>query len=152
MFLQSLTVLFFLATKWLLGVLFILGSDLGFWPSVFWCAGGGMLGVVFYTYLGQLFYRVWRRFRPVADGRVRFTRLKRVIVWVRRRHGLTGIAVLTPILLTVPIGTFAANLLEPNKTLVLGYMAAAFLFWSLGLAGLDAWLQLDLLAWLRSHF
>jgi len=152
MFLQSVTILFFLATKWLIGVVLVLPGDRGFWTSVTWCAGGGMLGVVLYTYLGQLFYRIWRRFHPLPKGRVRFTRLKRIIVLVRQRQGLAGIALLTPVLLTVPVGTFAANIIEPDKRLVLSYMAIAFFLWSVGLVGLDSWLNLDLFEWLRSHF
>jgi hypothetical protein len=111
-----------------------------------------MLGVVVYTYLGKLFYRVWRKFNPAPDDKVRFTRLKRIVVIVRRRQGLVGIALLTPVLLTVPVGTFAANIIEPDKRLVLGYMAASFFLWSVGLVALDTWLNLDLLDSLRSLF
>ena len=152
MFLESITILFFLATKWLIGVVLVLPGDRGLWTSVLWCSGGGMLGVVVYTYLGKLFYSVWRKFKPAPDDKVRFTRLKRIVVIVRRRHGLLGIALLTPILLTVPVGTFAANIIEPDKRLVLGYMAASFFLWSVGLVALDTWLNLDLLDSLRSLF
>lgn len=113
-----------------------------FWASAFRLWGGGMMGVLFYTYFGRWTFSMWRRYgfpyrserkqieRSGQSGKVRFNRMKRLIVRVRQRHGLLGIAALTPIFLTVPIGTFAANLIEPKKSRVLLFMAIAFALWT----------------------
>lgn len=149
---EYLSIFLFTTTKWLIGVVFVLGGNRGFWESMAWCVGGGMTGVLLYTYLGYLLFRLWRRLHPVSEGFVRFNKLKRTIVRVRRSRGLAGIALLTPVLLTVPVGTAAANLVEPRKLRVIGYMFCSFLLWSALLCGLESWVQLDIFEWLRRHF
>ncbi len=144
MFLEYGSIFLFTATKWLIGVFLILGGDRGFWMSMALCVGGGMSGVLVYTYLGRLFYTLWRKIRPSPNGKIHFTRLKRIIVRVRKKHGLAGIAFLTPILLTVPIGTFAANIIEPRKKYVIIYMFISFLIWSALLCGMEVWQKLEI--------
>jgi hypothetical protein len=152
MLFEYLSIVFFISTKWLIGVVLILSGDRSFWESMAWCIGGGMTAVWVYTYLGYLGLFVWRTFYPVQENKLRMTRIKRIIVKIRQRHGLAGIALLTPVLLTVPIGTFAANIIEPSKKIVMAYMLIAFTMWSSVFCGLEAWLQLDVLEWLKLQF
>lgn len=133
-----LPILLLAASKWMMAVFLVLaGQRFGFWTALALLWGGGMAGVLLYTYLGEFVFRWWRRAFPVPEGKVRVTRLKRFIVRVRRRHGLAGIAAVTPILLTVPIGTVAAHILEPDRRKVLVAMALSFGLWALAFAALD---------------
>jgi hypothetical protein len=60
-----------------------------------------------------------------------FTRRNRRIVKIWRSYGLFGIAAITPIILSIPIGTLVANSLESNKKRILLYMFFSTLFWSI---------------------
>jgi len=68
---------------------------------------------------------------------------RRSLVKVRSRYGLVGIAFLTPIILTVPIGTFLANSMTKDKRDVLIYMFISFSFWSVIFNGSFYFLGID---------
>ncbi len=59
-----------------------------------------------------------------------FTRRNKIIVRVKHRFGLAGIALLTPLLFSIPIGCFIAVRYFKNKQQILIYMFVAVLFWS----------------------
>ena len=64
-----------------------------------------------------------------------FSRFSRTLVKIRQSYGLPGIAVLTPVFLTVPVGAFMAASLTSNKKQIALQMGMAFLGWSLLLIG-----------------
>jgi hypothetical protein len=47
------------------------------------------------------------------------------------KYGLSGIAIVTPIILSIPIGTLIANNLESNKKKIFLYMFISILSWSI---------------------
>ena len=59
-----------------------------------------------------------------------FTKRNRRLVTIFRKYGLLGIAFLTPVLLSIPIGTIVANSFEPKKRKIFLYMFISILFWS----------------------
>lgn len=60
-----------------------------------------------------------------------FTKKNRKIVTVWKKYGLIGIAFLTPVILSIPIGTIIANNLVDDKRKIFLYMFVSILFWSL---------------------
>jgi len=60
-----------------------------------------------------------------------FTPLTRKFVRIWRRYGLIGVAALTPVLVSIPVGTFIMTRLEPNKKKILLYMFISITCWSL---------------------
>jgi hypothetical protein len=131
----SFTILLLAATKWMMAAMLVIALDMNFFWSLLLLWGGGMTGVLIYTYLGAMLFSIWRSAFPVPDRRHRINRFKRFIVMVRQRHGLMGIAFLTPIVLTVPGGTIAAAIIEPRRPRMLLYLAIAFAFWALVMCG-----------------
>ena len=59
-----------------------------------------------------------------------FTKRNRRIVRIWRSFGLAGIALITPIILSIPLGTVIANSLDGNKRRIIAYMFLSVLFWS----------------------
>jgi hypothetical protein len=59
-----------------------------------------------------------------------FTKRNRRLVTIFRKYGLFGISFLTPVLLSIPIGTIVANSFESNKRKIFLYMFISILFWS----------------------
>ena len=64
-----------------------------------------------------------------------FTPRNRRIVKLWRRFGLIGVTALTPVLFSIPIGTFIITRLEHNHKKVLLYMFISITLWSLLLTG-----------------
>lgn len=71
-----------------------------------------------------------------ARRRKVFTRRNRRIVRIWKKYGLTGIAIITPVILSIPIGTIIANSLESDKKKILIYMLFSVLFWSMTMTGI----------------
>lgn len=60
-----------------------------------------------------------------------FTPRNRRMVKLWRTYGLIGLAVLTPILFSIPLGTFFMTRLEKNNRKILFYMFVSITTWSL---------------------
>src|SRR5689334_2332909 len=92
---------------------FIINEKLSFWEAVLFGISSGTFGVVVFMYLssGILGVLNWikkktglKRKKP----RKVFTKRSRRWVKVKNKYGLFGIAALTPIILSIPIGCFIA--------------------------------------------
>ena len=70
---------------------------------------------------------------PVLKTKRKFSRKSRLFVKMKLKYGLTGIAFLTPILLSVPVGTFIATKLTHNKPKIFLYITVAILLWAIAL-------------------
>jgi hypothetical protein len=60
-----------------------------------------------------------------------FTRRSRRMVKIWRKYGLVGLAALTPVIFSIPIGTFFMSRLEKNRNKILFYMFISITCWSL---------------------
>jgi hypothetical protein len=128
------------SVKYIFGVIGAITTELGFWETLICTVGGGMLGVVVYLYLWELLVTIYRKFFPAKpkQGGIKINNTKRWIVKIIIKYELYGIAFLTPLLLSVPIGTIMAAALEENKWRIKRYMFFSFLGWTLALYGLSA--------------
>lgn len=60
-----------------------------------------------------------------------FTSRTRKVVRIWRKYGLMGLAALTPVLFSIPLGTFFMSRLEKNKKKIIFYMFISITVWSL---------------------
>lgn len=60
-----------------------------------------------------------------------FTKRNRIIVKVWRKYGLLGIAVLTPVLFSIPVGTVLACYFERKRYKVYLYLFTSVIIWAL---------------------
>lgn len=120
------------AVKYLFGVGAALGAGFNFLEMMICTVGGGMLGVIFYLYLWEgivfLYHKIVpakpKQFKPVGKHRRKL--LKFII-----KYEIVGIAILTPVLLSVPVGTILAAAFEESKWKIKQYMFLSFVGWSL---------------------
>lgn len=135
------------STKYLVAVGAAFQFDYTFFESLLLLTFGGMFGVVVFSYAGDTLKLLWNKIRKQKNkqSQVKFTPRKRLIVKIRQRFGLAGIAFLTPFILTVPVGAMLANALYKNKAQVFTYMFFAFLFWSLLFCTLDHFVGLNVI-------
>jgi hypothetical protein len=128
------------AVKYIFGVFGALAANLNFFETLICTVGGGMVGVFVYLYLWDLILFLYRKFVPAKPktGGIKINKTKRWIVKVIIKYELYGIAFLTPLLLSVPIGTLLAATLEPNKWRIKRFMFFSFLGWTLLIYGISA--------------
>jgi hypothetical protein len=113
---------------------------------------GGWIGVLFFYYTGRyIFSRFpsWKRkvrsvyhhvtgvplHRRIALNKSSethkvFTRSNRLIVMIRSRFGFPGLIILTPVLLSIPVGTFLIVRYYSSRRGLLGWLSLSVLAWS----------------------
>jgi uncharacterized membrane protein len=141
--LKILTVVLWSAVKYIVGISFAIGFGFNTLNTLLLTIGGGMLGVVVYLYLWDLILRIIYRFRPKKNKPIKFTPMKRKLVRFIKKYEVWGIAFLTPIILTPPIGTVLASSIEHNKWRIKLLMFMSFTFWTLLVLALKFIFKLD---------
>jgi uncharacterized membrane protein len=98
---------------------------------------GGFTGVICFVFLSETIVRNYKKrihLKHLKDPNFKppkiFTKRKRRIVTVKKRFGILGIAFLTPLLFSIPIGCFIAVRYFKNKQQILLYMFGSIFFWS----------------------
>ena len=133
-FLKALPVLLFSMIKFILGPTLGFAARLHFLTTVFVTILGMMSMVFAFTYAGE-----WIRNKVLArffKNRKLFTPKSRKFVSVWKKYGLTGIAFLTPLVLT-PIGgtLLAVSSGSPREKIIL-YMFISAAAWALIFSGI----------------
>lgn len=134
------------STKYLVGLGLIFYYDYNFGESLILAITGSMMGVLLVGYTRDALHLLWFKYVGMPKRKKPFTVnwRTRFIVRVRQRFGLAGIAFLTPVLLTVPVGTVIALSMYRSKPRVYAYMLVSFTLWSVVLVGAYQWTGFDL--------
>jgi len=116
----------------------ILAKSLGFsyLQSILISSIGGFLGILFFFKLGARIVRFFPNyFNPVNKKRKIFTKKNKFYVILIRDYGLFGIALFSPILISIPVGSFlAARFFVKNTKMTLAIMCMSVLFWSISIS------------------
>lgn len=104
-----------------------------FFYSFVFAAGSGIAGSIIYTYLSYYIIQLWNKIkkRLFPSPTKIFTPQNRRIIKIKNRFGLWGIAMLSPVLLSIPLGAFLGEKFFKNKKKVMLYLIASVLFWFL---------------------
>lgn len=114
--------------------------------SILITTSGGLTGaIVFFRSAEYLMERTRRRrILQVMSGKRKpakvFTRYNRVLVNVKKRFGISGIAVLTPVALSIPVGSLIMAKFFKHHAMALPSILISVLVWSV------------LLSYITSHF
>lgn len=117
--------------KFMVGVGMSVLMGLSFWEQLAVTTSGGVTGVIVFTYLGdtiRTWIARWRRRPPPSFPSQRWARL-----W--EKYGLWGIALLTPPILSPPIGTAIALAFGTPRNLITLRMTISMVLWGLFFAG-----------------
>jgi hypothetical protein len=95
---------------------------------------GGIFGNFVFTYLSAAIIRGIHNYRVkknlIHRKRI-FTTFNRRIVRIKQKFGLAGIAFITPMFLSTPLGAFIAERFYRNKRKVVTYLSISVVFWGL---------------------
>ena len=136
-----ISVLIIAATKFLFAPsTAILAYHYTYWETIFLCVTGGIAGTTFfYLTAGWLMntiaaYRerkdIERKKRGTYVPRKRITPFKRKVVRIKNKFGLLGIALATPCILSIPIGSVIAARLFPNRWKTLSAIYVSVIAWA----------------------
>lgn len=140
------------AFKYSFATLFAADSSLGTIPAFLANFLGGVWGVFVFVYLEEKIQK-WYINRQKRKGTYRvFSRRNRFIIKLRKRFGLKGLAVLTPILLTIPLGVAISLSLTHNKKMIVRYILLSCFFWTTVILLPYKLIGIDISKWIMSFF
>lgn len=142
-FLKVLTVLLWSGFKFVVGVSTAILLGFNQFEILLICVSGGMLGVIVYLYLWDLILKIYHKFYPKKVKPIKFSKFKRKLVIFIRKYEVYGIAFLTPVLFSMPIGTILAASIEHNKWRIKLIMFGALCFWALVIIGIKLLFKVD---------
>ena len=111
---------------------------------------GGITGNIIFTYLSAGIIKVIHNYRVkrnlIHKKRI-FTKFNRRVIRIKQKFGLTGIALITPIVGT-PVGAFLAERFFRHKRKVIIYLSLSVMLWSVTLYFLIVLFYDSLKGWL----
>lgn len=112
-------------------------AQFSFFKSLAVTIGGGVTGTIVFTYLSDAIIKGYTNFKlrffPPKEGKPlpkKFTRANRLIVFVKKKFGLIGLSIITPLLLSIPLGVFLAVRYYSNKEKIILAMSISICFWA----------------------
>jgi len=152
----KLLIVFVLSSvKFLLAPPLSFGMGLNFLQTLASTSAGGIMGVFLFFYFSRFLIRMYdrfvrgyvhiaihyiagklnlghlaERFFPKTRKKKIFTLGNRLIVKVRQKYGFMGLVILTPVLFSIPIGTFLVARFYPRQPYSTLYLAASVVMWS----------------------
>ena len=92
------------------------------------CAGG-FVGVVVFYRLGRAISRWWANRFPAKREKKKFTKKNRVFINFRNRYGIYGLALVTPCIISIPIGCFLAAKYYGTDKRMIPFLFISVVFW-----------------------
>jgi len=134
--LQILLVVILSATKFLTAPITSLNIGFGYLETLLITSIGGLIGVFFFFYLSSAIMLLISKLsshqskKKPSKPKKKFTWKNKMIIHIKREYGLIGLAAVTPVLLSIPLGTFLAARFFSDKKLVIFYLSASVVVWS----------------------
>lgn len=117
------------------GIPLAIALSFSFLETIVITTAGAVLGMVGFTYMSDWAIRKWKEIFPKKNhSKRRFTRRNKAIVYIKNRYGLIGIALLTPLFLSIPVGSFLAVRYYRDKQKIIVYMVGSIFLWSASLS------------------
>ncbi|HQQ94524.1 MAG TPA: hypothetical protein PLQ93_08210 [Bacteroidia bacterium] len=116
-----------------------------FIPIFIVCSLGGIAGTIVFTNLSAVILKQVHKYRArhhLIHKRKIFTRFNRRIVKIKNRFGLAGLAFISPMFLSIPLGTFLAERFFRKKIKIIFYFSVSVVFWVISLFLLSSFFYL----------
>jgi hypothetical protein len=148
---KLLQILLLSGIKFFFAPLISVSYGYNYFQTILITSAGGILGIVFFFFFSRWLIRQYNKFCPVIfagftgksvdqakrilncepSGKKKiFTAKSRKLIRLRRKYGYPGIIILTPVLLSIPIGAFLAQKYYSKRKSTLLYMSLSIALWS----------------------
>lgn len=149
---QIVSVVLVSTVKFIIGLAMSLAYK--FHPLTFYftTVGGGMIGVFIYLYLWDFIMLIKAKLiKPKPHVvHIKINKKIRRMVHFSRTWGIYGIALVTPTIISMPIGTLICRAIEKNKWHIKLVMFISLSFWSLLIIALQNIFHIDVKPWIDS--
>lgn len=144
MFLKLVPIFLLCMVKFVVGVPALYAATTWeFLPMFLFSTLAGSCGVIAFLFFERGLTNFWNaikdrlpiKSKPAAPKR-RFTKRKRMLVKIINSYGLPGIALITPTIISIPVGTILAGRLFNNHKRVFLFLAVSVALWSAILSSL----------------
>ncbi len=133
---KELTVIFFSTFKFAATFpLAIMVMKMSFLETLIYTNTGGVAGIIFFTFLSRLLIHLYGKYWPdklkvkTKKHKIFNTRNRR-LVRIKSKYGIPGIAVLNPVILSIPVGTFLMTKYYGRKMMNYVWLVAGQIGWS----------------------
>jgi hypothetical protein len=147
---ELLLVMLLSGIKFLFAPVISIGYGFNFLETTVFTSIGGILGVLFFYYLSKWIIQKYYRYCPTIvsyfageeakqrlidsqcgkKSKKKFTKKNKFLIKIRKRYGYFGIILLTPVLLSIPIGAFIAQKYYSKNKKILVYLSLSITIWS----------------------
>jgi hypothetical protein len=107
--------------------------DQDFFTVITVTCAGGIAGNILFTHLSAALLKAIHEFR-VKRGLIqktkKFSPFNRRVIRIKQKFGLAGIAFVTPIFLSTPVGAFLAERFFKDKRKIIIYLSGATVLWA----------------------
>jgi hypothetical protein len=131
---SELTIIFF--ASWKFAAIFpvaIIVMKMSFAETMLYTNLGGIVGILIFTYFSRFLIYLGNKVLPKKTQKKHklFNKRNRRIVNIKVKYGLPGVVILSPVLLSIPIGSFLIAKYYGAKPINLLYLVAGQVAWSL---------------------
>jgi hypothetical protein len=111
--------------------------NFSFWKAFIVCTSGGITGVFVFTYflaiIKKWFTQLLSKFKkPNAQPKKKFTFTNKLVVKVKQKFGLVGLAIVTPPILSIPLGIFfSLYFFKKYKLKIILYNSISVVVWEI---------------------
>ena len=135
---EGLTVIFF--SSWKFAATFpvaVLVMKMSFLETIIYTNIGAILGIIVFTFASKVIIKLidYIKTKTVKEKKKKpkkkFTKRNRRIIVIKSKYGLPGIVFLTPVLLSIPIGTFLITKYYGDDKKSYLYLVLGHFLWSL---------------------
>ena len=130
---KILTVIFLSGIKFMIAIpLSAIKYDFNFIQTFLLSVAGGVIGVFVFSFLSD---KIYKFIQKRSQNKIKKRSVKKAFAIITaRKYGLIGIALLTPILFSIPIGTYLALYFFPEKRKTIPILITSVVGWSLVLS------------------
>ncbi len=151
--LQVLEVMFWGSVKFVVAPIEAARYGFNFWNAFIISTTGGITGILAFTFVGPAIGYGWKKIKSLfqrkkkADEvpKKKFTRGNKLIVRIKIKYGLIGLAIITPAIISIPVGTIVINHFYKKKLRNIILLVVSLLIWSVILNGAAQYLKAELL-------
>jgi len=130
---EFILIFLFAATKFAMAVGYMLlpTTNYNYLEIVAMLITAGSFGICFFYYTTGWINIQINKFLPKKKKKKVFTRGNRRFIKIKNKYGLVGIAALTPVLISIPLGCFLASRYYAKNKFTLPIMIAGVVFWAI---------------------
>lgn len=108
---------------------------MSFFETILYTNIGGLIGIIIFALLSTGFLKVIRLLWPVKSSDSKkskkiFTKKNKRIIYLKNKFALPGVLILTPVLLSIPVGVFIVTKYFGRKKINFLYLLVVQLLWS----------------------